>query len=174
MDHDRVKGALVAFAIGAAFAIWTAGAFAIGRQAGKRGDSGAVNVRTDTLVVRDTLRVLEPVEIERWRTREILVQVRDTVRLRDTLMMALPEERATYQGEDYRAVVSGIRPQLEEIDVFPKTTVVTKEVRVEVPAPQRWRRIGLGVAAGPGVFWQPGMDNVTPGAGIVVGLRVNL
>lgn len=169
MADNRVKDYLLAFAVGAAFVIWTAAAYNLGRQEVMRALSGAVNAPPDTLVVRDTLRVLEPVETVRWKTREVLVHVTDTLRQRDTLMMALQEERATYQGEDYRAVVSGIRPRLEEIDVFPKTVTITQSV--EVPGPQRWRRVGFGVAAGPGVFWD-GTD-VKPGAGIVAGVRIN-
>lgn len=142
-------------------------AFAAGRVTKK--PETDVKIEQQVITIRDTLRVLEPVETVRWKTREVLVQVRDTLRLRDTLMMALPEERATYQGEDYRAVVSGIRPRLEEIDVFPKTVTITQSV--EVPGPQRWRRVGFGIAAGPGVFWD-GSD-VKPGAGIVAGVRIN-
>lgn len=169
MDNNRVKLAALAFGIGAAFIVWTAAAFHIGRQAGKRAPQTAVNVRVDTLVVRDTLRVLEPVEIVRYVDRVELVPVTDTIRQTDTLYMAMEIERATYQGDDYRAVVSGIRPQLEEIDVYPKTQIVTQTV--EVPGPQRWRRVGFGLAAGPGVFWDG--TNVKPGAGIVAGLRIN-
>ena len=34
----------------------------------------------------------------------------DTLRVRDTFFMGLDIEVRTYQGDDYRAVVAGIRP----------------------------------------------------------------
>jgi len=161
--------AAVAFGIGAAFILWTAAAFHIGRQAGKRGAVAAVNVRVDTLTVRDTLRVLGPVFLTAHIERPQLFPVTDTVRIQDTLFVALPREVREYPGEDYRAQVSGVDPSLDWIEVYPKTKIVTQ--RVEVPGPQRWKRVGFGIAAGPGVFWDG--SAVKPGAGIVAGVRVN-
>lgn len=174
MADDRVKSALLAFVIGAAFVLWTAGSFAIGRRCASAGPQAGVKEKTDTLVVRDTLRVLGPIYVTARIERPQLFQVTDTVRLHDTLYVALNREVREYPGEDYKAQVSGVDPKLDWIEVYPKTQIITKEIPVEVRTPQRWRRIGWGVAAGPGVFWQPGMDNVIPGVGILVGLRVNL
>lgn len=169
MDHDRVRLAALAFGIGAAFVLWTAAAFHIGRQAGKRSPQPAVNVRPDALVVRDTLRVLGPFYVTARVERPQLFQVTDTVRLHDTLFVALSREVQECKGEDYRAQVSGVDPSLDWIEVYPKTKIVTNTV--QVPSPQRWRRVGFGIAAGPGVFWDG--TAVKPGAGVVAGVRVN-
>lgn len=169
MDHDRVRLAALAFGIGAAFVLWTAASFHIGRQAGKRSPQPAVNVSADTLVVRDTLRVLGPYYVTARIERPQLFQVTDTVRIHDTLFVALPREVREYPGEDYRAQVSGVDPSLDWIEVYPKTKIVTNTV--QVPGPQRWRRVGFGIAAGPGVFWDG--TAVKPGAGVVAGVRVN-
>lgn len=174
MADNRIKTALICAAVGAAFVIWTAAAFSLGRRCALKAPKPAVTEKTDTLVVRDTLRVLGPVFMTARVERPQLFPVTDTVRIQDTLYVALDREVREYPGEDYKAQVSGVDPRLDWIEVYPKTQFITKEVRVEVPGPQRWHRIGWGVAAGPGVFWQPGMDNVTPGVGILVGLRVNL
>ena len=133
-------------------------------------------VKVDTLVVvrRDTITVQKPVYFTKYVDRVELVPVTDTLRIRDTLYLAQEREAKVYAAEDYRAVVSGVRPSLDEISVYPRTITQTITETVQVPGPQKWRRIGWGVAAGPGVFWQPGMDNVAPGVGLVVGLRVNL
>lgn len=172
MDHDRVRLAALAFGIGAAFILWTAASFHIGRQAGKRSPQPAVKIEQQVVTIRDTLRVLGPFYVTARIERPQLFPVTDTVRIHDTLFVALPREVREYPGEDYRAQVSGVDPSLDWIEVYPKTKIVTNTV--QVPGPQRWKRIGWGVAAGPGVFWQPGMDNVTPGVGILVGLRINL
>lgn len=169
MDHDRVRLAALAFGIGAAFILWSAAAFHLGRQAGKRAAPAAVNVRVDTLTVRDTLRVLGPVFVTARIERPQLFPVTDTVRINDTVFVALPREAREYSGEDYRAKVSGVDPQLDWLEVYPRTQIVTRTV--EVPGPQRWRRVGFGVSAGPGVFWDG--SAVRPGAGVVAGIRVN-
>ena len=172
MADDRVIPALLAFVIGSAFVLWTAVFFAIGRGSAQKAPQPGVTVKVDTLVVRDTITVQNPVYLTKYVDRVELVPVTDTLRIRDTLYVAQEREVKEYAGEDYHATVSGVRPSLDEISVFPKTTTLTETV--QVPGPQRWRRIGWGVAAGPGVFWQPGMENVTPGVGVLVGLRINL
>lgn len=169
MDQHRINSALVAFALGAAFILWTAGAFHVGRQAGKRAPQPAVNAKADTLVVRDTLRVVGPVYVTARVERPQLFPVTDTVRIQDTLFVALQREVREYPGEDYRAQVSGVDPSLDWIEVYPRTVTVTQSV--QVPGPQRWRRVGFGMAAGPGVFWDG--SAVKPGAGIVAGVRIN-
>ena len=131
-----------------------------------------VNVQTDTLVIRDTIREKEPIFLTKYVDRVELVPVTDTIRRTDTLYMAVEIERKTYQGDDYRAVVSGFRPSLEEIAVFPKTVYLQTEVsQPPAPAPRRGPRAGIGIAAGPGAFWTP-QAGVQFGAGAVVGLSV--
>lgn len=169
-----MKSALIAFAVGAAFVLWTAGAFSLGRRCAPKAPNPAEKVDTLIVVRPDTITVQNPVYFTKYVDRVELVPVTDTVRLRDTLYIAQEREVREYAGEDYHATVSGIRPSLDEISVFPKTVTQTITQTVQVPGPQKWHRIGWGVAAGPGVFWQPGMDNVTPGVGILVGLRINL
>lgn len=136
-----------------------------------RGDSGDVKVVTDTLVVRDTIRVEKPVFRTKYVDRVQLVPVTDTIRRTDTLFMAVDIERRTYAGDDYRAVVSGWHPSLDEIEVYPKTVYLQTQV-TQTPAPSRRRtRAGVGVAAGPGVFWTP-QGGTQFGAGAVVGLSI--
>lgn len=121
-------------------------------------------VQTDTLIVRDTIREGFPVYVDRVVTRTELVQVTDTLYRHDTLFVALEIERRTYEGEDYRAVVSGWQPSLDEIAVYPKTTYITKEVQVPGP-PARW---SFGVTAGPGILYDGKLHG---GIGIVAGLQ---
>lgn len=62
--------------------------------------------------------------------------------------LAIPIERKTYQGEDYKAVVEGWRPVLASIEVYPKTNTIT-EVRTETVVQKKKPLFGLVV--GPGV-----------------------
>ena len=121
-------------------------------------------VQADTLVVRDTIREAFPVYVDREVVRTELVPVTDTLYRHDTLFVALEIERRTYEGEDYRAVVSGWQPSLDEIAVYPTTTYITKEVQVPGPAP-RW---SFGVTAGPGILYDGKLHG---GVGIVAGLQ---
>lgn len=103
--------------------------------------------RTDTMWMRDTVRETVLVPEVRYLTRvdTVLLKVPgDTVKV----PVLVPISRNVYEGEDYRAVVSGFRVSLDTLDIFRKTQTVTNTVvqRVEVPGkPKRW---GIGVSAG--------------------------
>lgn len=147
-------------------------AFKLGQHYAPTSPGLPVNAQTDTLVIRDTIREKTPVFLTKYVDRVELVPVTDTIRRVDTLYMAVEIERKTYQGDDYRAVVSGFRPSLEEIAVFPKTVYLQTEVtQPPAPASRRGPRAGIGIAAGPGAFWTP-QAGVQFGAGAVVGLSI--
>ena len=122
-----------------------AAAFLLGRRSVK---PEIVKIhRTDTVVVRDTVRETVLVPKVRYLTRVDPVWLKvpgDTVEV----PVLVPISRNVYEGEDYRAVVSGFRASLDTLDIFRKTQTVTNTVvqRVEVPGkPKRW---GIGVSAG--------------------------
>ena len=122
-----------------------AAAFLLGRRSVK---PEIVEIhRTDTVVVRDTVRETVLVPKVRYLTRvdTVLLKVPgDAVKV----PVLVPISRKVYEGEDYRAVVSGFRASLDTLDIFRKTQTVTNTVvqRVEVPGkPKRW---GIGVSAG--------------------------
>ncbi len=169
MDYDRIKTAALLVAAGALLAGLVFAAYKTGQKHPLQFDSTGLSVRVDTLTIRDTTRLEKPVFVTKYIDRVELVKVTDTLRINDTLYAAQEVERKEYRDENYRAVVSGIRPALDEIEVYQKTKLV-KEI-VEVPGPQKWRRVGFGVAAGPGVFWNGGDAQI--GLGVVGGLRIN-
>ena len=122
-----------------------AAAFLLGRRSVK---PEIVEIhRKDTVVVRDTVRETVLVPKVRYLTRvdTVLLKVPgDTVEV----PVLVPISHKVYEGEDYRAVVSGFRASLDTLDIFRKTQTVTNTVvqRVEVPGkPKRW---GIGVSAG--------------------------
>lgn len=122
-----------------------AAAFLLGRRSVK---PEIVKIhRKDTVVVRDTVRETVLVPKVRYLTHVdtvLLLVPGDTVEV----PVLVPISRKVYEGEDYRAVVSGFRASLDTLDIFRKTQTVTNTVvqRVEVPGkPKRW---GIGVSAG--------------------------
>lgn len=122
-----------------------AGSYLLGRRSVK---PEIVEIqRTDTVVVRDTVRETVLVPKIRYLTRvdTVLLKVPgDTVEV----PVLVPISRNVYEGEDYRAVVSGFRVSIDTIDTFRKTQTLTNTFvqRGEVPGePKRW---GIGVSAG--------------------------
>ena len=98
-------------------------------------------VQRDTLVYRDTIREDNPILIKESVSDTMLVVLRDTIRLRDTLFLSLPLEKKIYGNSEYYAEVSGYRPNLDYIEVFPKTTVITERIAEKQPK----NSIGIGV-----------------------------
>ena len=86
-------------------------------------------VQKDTIVYRDTIRESYPIEIRKEVIDTMLVVLRDTVRLHDTLFVSLPLERKVYASDEYYAEVSGYRPSLDYIEVFPKTRIITNTIQ---------------------------------------------
>ena len=58
--------------------------------------------------------------------------------------MVLQKEVKEYKGEEYFAKVSGYRPSLDYIEVYPKTTIITKTERM---APDK-NKVALGINVG--------------------------
>lgn len=86
-----------------------------------------------TEVKTDTLRIVAPIEV-RVDTfyRSVPVPVKqdpDTLFLTrtDSILVYLPFERKVYKDSTYRAVVSGYKPVLEQIDVYARETTIHKE-----------------------------------------------
>jgi hypothetical protein len=135
----------------AASAIFLAGRGCRGWRKG--GGYCRAQMRTDTIVVRDTLRDTVLVPVERLVVRVDTLYLHapgDTVRIR----VAAPIERKVYATADYRAVVEGFRPVLTEMELYPATTRITTlpggaiERRPPGGSSARW---GIGVQAGWGL-----------------------
>ena len=89
----------------------------------------------DTLVVYDTVRVEKPAEIRYVKTtQKIKIPVHDTIVVHDTTYMLLDKEMKEYRDSMYYARVSGYDPSLDYIEVYPKTTTITKAI-VQPPSP---------------------------------------
>ncbi len=86
-------------------------------------------VERDTTVVVDTHIVERPVPVRVTVVDTMYAEVRDTIRMNDTLYVSLPLERKEYRRDEFYAVVSGYNPSLTYIEVFPKTVYVTETTR---------------------------------------------
>ena len=127
-------------------------------------------VRTDTLRIRDTLLVERPVPVEVRVVDTMLVAAVDTVQVvQDTVqvMVQVPREVKVYSDSSYRAQVSGYRPSLDWIEVYPQTTVVTRNIFVD--SRKRW---GLGLQAGYGAYFDDGDVSLSPYVGIGISWNI--
>lgn len=122
-------------------------------------------VQTDTLIIRDTTSILEPEAVQsiptgyeltpiglvgelQDRVSELvslvdsLDQREPTIIVRDSLVfIQVPMEQKIYEGENYKAAVSGYNPTLDWIETYEQTKIITQE-------PKHW---GIGVTAGFGL-----------------------
>ncbi len=128
------------------------GSYHLGYQIGMRNAPERVVTTCDTLIRVDTIVHEKPVFVRQKIVDTMLVAVRDTLRLSDTAYIAVPRTEKVYQDSTYKAIVSGYRPSLDYIEVYPNTMTIftTKTLYKDV---SRW---SLGVSAGPGALidWQ--------------------
>lgn len=143
------------------FAIVAFGGVRYGRKTAKN--------PVELIVVWDTTEVVTHDTIVRERPIFVAKTVYDTIRSyfttieHDTVEVEVPMERRVYQEDSlYRAVVSGWRPSLDSLTIWPKTTTVTITKTVPVPDRRRW---GIGLQAGYGA----GKNGLTPYVGVGVG-----
>lgn len=120
--------------------------------------------RIDTVIVRDTVTEYYPTPVAVKTVDTMLVAIRDTVVIHDTTYVALPRESRRYLGADYEVWVSGFRPSLDSVMVFPETRIVNKNT-ISVTPRKRW---GVGLQAGYGVDLDGSAVRLSPYIGVGV------
>lgn len=115
---------------------------------------------SDTVVIRDTIRITEP---KPYLVETIRI---DTVAQIDTVFVTIEIERKTYQNEDYKAVIQGYKPTLVSMEVYKRETLIRDSTRInntvtkkELP---KW-----AVTGGVGIGYTP--RGVEPYIGVSVG-----
>lgn len=102
----------------------------------------------DTIIFRDTLRIEKPIEKEIRIVDTLFVAVTDTIIRNDTTYIYLEKTEKVYADSTYKLQVSGYKPTLDWIEVYPvHITVFEKEVKT-VSENNRW---GIGVQLGYGL-----------------------
>lgn len=148
---------LVAAVLAALFAL---SGYFLGRRAISPAEVKIETV-TDTLRITDTLLVEKPVPVEVRVVDTMLVAVTDTIRLSDTVYLRLPREIKQYEDSLFRAQISGYRPELDWIEVYPQREVVTRSIFVD--SRKRW---GIGLQAGYGAYASGGQVRLAPYLGV--------
>ena len=91
-----------------------------------------VDIQRDTTFLIDTHIIENPVLVEKHTKETLLVAVHDTTIINDTIFVPIPKEKKIYKGEDYIAEISGYKASLDRIEVYPKTTTITKTITQSV------------------------------------------
>ena len=126
---------------------------------------------TTVVTIRDTITQYQPEYVTKTVVKKVLVPVTDTLQIHDTTYIEMEIERKVYADSNYRAVVSGIYPSLDEISVYPETKIVTQTVTVYEP--KKPTRFGLGVQVGFGGTYGIVNKKLDVGPYIGVGLSYN-
>lgn len=115
--------------------------------------------KTDTFIRVDTLKERVPYPVYETVIQTIpepfpvyITLEGDTVR--EPILVPVPITQKEYLSDNYRAWVSGYKPSLDSIDIFRKTTYITKQ--------QSIRRWGLGIIGGYGI----GKNGFSPYLGV--------
>lgn len=129
---------------------------AVGYGYGRRGTRLSMSV-ADTVRVRDTVRDSIPMPIYETLIKEVpeVFPIYVTIggdTIREPVYIPVPITQKEYQTENYRAWVSGYKPSLDSVWVYPETKIIHEK-------PRKW---GIGVIAGYGI----GRNGLSPYVGV--------
>lgn len=114
-------------------------------------DPSTVYIKGDTVRIRDTIRDTIPIPVKETLKRTDTVYlpiIVDTTTDRtvegDSVPVLIPITSKEYKTDNYRAVVSGYKPSLDLMEVYPEKEIITLKPK---PKP---KRLGLGLQVGYG------------------------
>lgn len=140
--------------------------FVLGEKRGMDRTAPPPAPKTDTLYIRDTIHVPKPVPKHIYHKDTVLIPSGDTIRVSDTVYLAVEKEYKVYEDSLFRAVVSGYSPSLDEIDIYRREKIVTVTTTVVKEQP-KW---GFGVGLGPGLMLDT-RGELRAGVAAVVGIE---
>lgn len=110
-------------------------------------------VKTDTLRISDTLVIFDTLRIIQPKPYYVEVVRTDTLIHKDTLKIPIPIEQKTYQTDDYKAVIEGYKPSLIRMDLYKKETFIRDTITIKNSIVRtksaRWAvSIGAGIGYG--------------------------
>ena len=121
-------------------------------------------IKKDTVEVHDTIYFDNPIPqlIEKIRT--------DTIFINDTIFVELPIEQKTYSDDStYTLQISGLKANLDHIEVYPKTTYIMQEKVSYIERKQPFFEFKPSIGLGYGIF-NRNVD-LFVGASLIVNLK---
>ena len=151
--------------IGVGLAVAVLLGFLVGQRCHRNGGGETPTIKVDTLVIRDTFKVTEPIYVTKRAVDSIPYTVTDTLRLRDTLYVILAREQIRWEDSLSVVYASGVMPQVDSVIHYTESLIITKEIPVIQVKKTRW---GLGVQAGVGA----GKGGLTTYVGVGVSYNI--
>lgn len=145
-------------------ALFAGGGFLFGRRTAIVGPESTIIHDTVSCTIYDTIVFERPAYRVSYVTDTVATYF--TTIEHDTVLVDVPIERRVYAEDSvYRAVLSGWRPRLDSLTIYPTTTTVTITNTI-LPKSAKWL---FGITAGPSVLATPS-GSVHAGLGASVGL----
>ena len=142
-----MKESIKILALIAGILAWLLIGFVIGRRTARIEPETQVVTQVDTCIITDTIVREKPV----YRYSYIIDTVHTyfTTVEHDSVLVEVPIERKVYEEDSlYRCEISGYRPQLEYLVIYPTTTTITIH---DTKTEYRNSRISFGLQAGYGI-----------------------
>lgn len=158
---------IVALTLGVILAL--VASFLWGRHCGQTLPIEPIETKVDTLIIRDTITQIEPISIEKKVVERVPYEVRDTMRLHDTLFVYLEREQVRWEDSLSVVYASGINPQVDSVVHFTSQMVINKEVVIQKVKKTHW---GIGVQVGGGAAIANGKVVASPYVGIGVSYNI--
>lgn len=125
-------------------------------------------VRVDTLYVKDTISIVEPLESK--KIVYVDKYITDTITINsEPILVELPLEEATYKTDTFKAVITGVHPKLEYIEIYQNNKIINKEI---TKYKNDYSRHSIGLNIGASAIWIDGKPEIVPT--ISVGWNIDL
>lgn len=140
MNKANYIGLLIAFGLGFGLGFWLEN-----RKTLISGDFRTISERVDTCIVRDT--IVQYRAFSQKITKRDTVRIKgDTIRVRDTLFVAVERQQIEWRDSLSTIWASGVAVEVDSVKHYTATRYVTSSQVVE--RVRRDSRLGIGISAG--------------------------
>lgn len=122
-------------------------------------------VRADTIVMRDTVWIVEPrvVKEEVVKYEKVYLHTTDTIIKTDSVEVIVPITQRVYEDSTYKAVVRGYNPELVSLDMYTKATYYPLYIK---------QKVQPKIVVSAGIYGGFGWKGADYGLGITVGVPI--
>lgn len=123
-------------------------------------------IKHDTVFITDTLKYDKP-KPQIVTIKDTIYILKDSVKTEGDSIILEREEKTYTDDSTYNVKISGFKPELEEISIYPKTYIIEKTKTVTIEKKRKFN-IGLQVGSGIGLFTKQ------PDVYVGIGFQYNL
>ena len=169
MTRQAIISVLLAALVALLIAVFCAG-YRCGQRRARSTPGLSDTAKVDTLYIRDTITETRPISVRFRIVDTIRVAAVDTVRVHDTLFVAMERQQVVWRDSLAEVYASGVAPAVDSVRHFRAAEVRTITLPpVEVIKRARW---GIGIQTGYGATITGG--KIQPAPYIGVGVSYNI